>query len=100
MKHASPSALESLATLLEQLRAMPGLVERTPGAFYYRSSAFVHFHEDPEGLFADVKLDLRLFERCRVSTRAEQSAFLTAVAATLASSALNLQTRGKRTSIS
>jgi hypothetical protein len=33
----------------------------------------VHFHEDPTGLYADVRLDLQArFERRRVSTRAEQ----------------------------
>jgi hypothetical protein len=84
MKHASGTALTQLAPLLAQLRALPGLVERKPGAFYYRSRAFLHFHEDPKGLFADAKLTLREFERWRVSTRGEQMAFLKAVASTLA----------------
>ena len=95
MKHATATALTQLAPRLEQLRALPGLVERTPGAFYYRSSAFLHFHEDLEGLFADAKLNLRQFERCRVSTRAEQSAFLKAVAATLANGTVQLKSRNK-----
>ena len=84
MKHASAHALEKLAPLIERLRALPGLVERTPGSFYHRSGAFLHFHEDPAGLFADAKLDFKLFERHRVSTRAEQSALLKAVAIALA----------------
>ena len=54
MKHASGPALEALAPLLAELRAMPGLVERKPGIFYFRSAAFLHFHEDAAGLFADV----------------------------------------------
>jgi hypothetical protein len=83
MKHATTTALQQLAPLVEKLRALPGLVERTPGSFYRRSNAFLHFHEDPAGLFADVKLDLKVFERYRVSTRAEQSAFFKAVVATL-----------------
>ena len=83
MKHASASALEQLAPLIEQLRALPGLVERTPGTFYYRSSAFIHFHEDSAGLFADAKLSFKVFERHRVSTRAEQSALFKAVVGTL-----------------
>jgi hypothetical protein len=84
MKHASAHALQKLAPLIERLRALPGLVERTPGSFYHRSSAFLHFHEDPAGLFADAKLDFRFFQRHRVSTRDEQSALLKAVAAALA----------------
>jgi len=79
MKHASNAPLSRLAPVLEQLRAIPGLIERTPGSFYRRSVAFLHFHEDPAGLFADVKLDLASFERLPVNTRAEQSALLRAV---------------------
>jgi hypothetical protein len=86
VKHASATALRQLAPLLERLRALPGLVERTPGSFYRRSSAFLHFHEDPAGLFADAKLDLEVFQRHRVSTRAEQAALLKAVALALAAS--------------
>ena len=55
---------------------MANLVERTPGSFYLRSRGFVHFHEDPSGLFADLKEDLVSFTRYRVSTRAEQREFL------------------------
>ena len=80
---ASAVRADLLAPLIAQLRALPGLVERTPGTFYYRSSAFLHFHEDPAGLFADAKLNFKLFERHRVSTRAEQSALFKAVAGSL-----------------
>jgi len=79
MKHASHASLYRLAPLLEQLRAIPGFIERTPGSFYRRSAAFLHFHEDPAGLFADAKLNLESFERLPVNTRAEQSALLRAV---------------------
>jgi len=93
MKHASAGALQQLAPLIEQLRALPGLVERTPGAFYHRSGAFLHFHEDPAGLFADAKLNFKLFERHRVSTRAEQSALFKAVVASLAGAAATTRSR-------
>jgi hypothetical protein len=85
MRHASTATLEQLAPLLERLRRVPGLVERKPGTFYYRSSAFLHFHEDPAGLFADAKLSSSLFERHRVSTRAGQAALLKAVVSALGS---------------
>jgi hypothetical protein len=84
MKHVSATALHRLTPLIERLRSIAGLVERRPGTFYYRSNAFLHFHEDPAGLFADAKLDLKTFERHRVSTRAEQAALVRSVTATLA----------------
>jgi hypothetical protein len=55
MKHAGPKALDALAPLLNDLRAMPGLVERSRGVFYRKGRAFLHFHEDPTGLFADLR---------------------------------------------
>ena len=79
MKHPSRASLERLAPLLAELRAIAGLIERTPGSFYRRSAAFLHFHEDPTGLFADVKLNLAGFERLPVNTSAEQAALLRAV---------------------
>ena len=83
MKHASRATLARLTPLLEQLRAIPGLVERAPGSFYRRSAAFLHFHEDPAGLFADAKLNLVSFERLPVNTPAEQSGLMRAVCSAL-----------------
>ena len=81
MKHAGASALQSLEELLASLRRLPGLIERKPGIFYAKSQAFLRFHEDPVGLFADVKLTGREFERFRVSTERDQAALLKAVVA-------------------
>ena len=66
-----------------QLRALPDLKEKSRGTFYRKSQAFLHFHEDPAGLFADVRLDGGDFTRMRVSTKAEQRALMTAVKAAL-----------------
>ena len=52
-----PDDLEPLADLLASLRELDGLTERSPGTFYRKSNAFLHFHVDPAGLFADLKLD-------------------------------------------
>ena len=79
MKHASQKALESLDDVLRPLRAHRALVERTPGSFYFKSKAFLHFHEDPAGLFADVKLDGTTFQRMGINTRPEQDRFVEAV---------------------
>ena len=55
MKHASAATLSRIPGLLSELRALPGLTEKSPGKFYRGSSAFLHFHEDPAGLFVDMK---------------------------------------------
>jgi hypothetical protein len=81
LKHAGTSALDSLQKLLDALRQLPDLVERKPGIFYVKSKAYLHFHEDAAGLFADVRLAGGEFERFRVSTKQEQAALLKAVTA-------------------
>ena len=55
MKHAGPVAIATLEPLLQQIRSLGRLVEKRPGVFYHRSRAFLHFHEDPAGLFADIR---------------------------------------------
>lgn len=55
MKHAGEQALDQLEPLLGELRALPGMVEKKRGVFYRKSKAFLHFHEDPRGLFADLR---------------------------------------------
>ena len=55
MKHAGRDALDALEPLLVELRPLPGLTERRRGVFYRGAVAFLHFHEDPAGLFADLK---------------------------------------------
>jgi len=55
MKHATPAALDALEPLLADLRGLAGLVEKSRGVFYRKGRAFLHFHEDPKGLFGDVR---------------------------------------------
>jgi hypothetical protein len=78
MKHAGPEALAALADLLAAVRARGGLKEKQPGVFYCRGNAWLHFHEDRAGLFADLRCggDWRRF--C-VSDPQEQMALLTAI---------------------
>ncbi|MCE9648363.1 MAG: hypothetical protein K8R18_01955 [Parvibaculum sp.] len=78
MRHARAEALDLLEPLIAVLRTIDGLSERSRGVFYRKSQAFLHFHEDPEGLFADVR-DGADFTRYRVTTAAERRKFLTAV---------------------
>jgi hypothetical protein len=75
VRHARAEALDELEPFLDRLRAVPGLVEQTRGVFYMRSKAFLHFHEDPSGLHADVRLGPD-FSRVRVQTAGERDALL------------------------
>jgi hypothetical protein len=78
MRHASPETIASLEPLIARIRALPGLTEKKPGTFYRKSSAFLHFHEDPAGLFADVKLDGKNFERFEVGRSSLDAALVKA----------------------
>ncbi len=76
MKHVTAAGLDQLDDMLCQLRGVEGL----RGVFYRGSRAFLHFHEDPSGLYADVRLSTE-FERMRVTTKAERNRLLSAVRA-------------------
>jgi hypothetical protein len=76
MKHAGQDTLRRLAPLLIELRKRAALREKAMGIFYLKSKAFLHFHDDPAGIFADVKLDLKTYSRIRATTTTEQKALL------------------------
>ena len=78
MKHAGDDALDRLEPFLADLRKVPGLVEKKRGVFYRKSAAFLHFHDDPSGLHADVRLGEE-FERFRVETVRERSKLIAAI---------------------
>ena len=84
MKHAGADSLARLAPLLARLRRLGSLTERKPGSFYLRSSAFLHFHEDRLGLFADVKLDGIAFTRLPLNSAKERKALLELTSKSLA----------------
>ena len=69
MKHAGAATLARLGPLLTRLRSIEGLVERRPGIFYLRGRAFLHFHEEPAGVFADIRLDGEEFRRVALLPR-------------------------------
>jgi hypothetical protein len=83
VKHATPVALDAIEPLLGELRRLAQLTERKRGVFYRRSSAFLHFHEDPAGFFADVRVG-PVWVRLPATTRAEQRALLREVHAAIA----------------
>jgi hypothetical protein len=83
--------------LLLELRRLGLLREKKRGTLYRGSSAFLHFHEDPAGLFADVRIDGPDFSRRRVSTKAEQRSLLSVVRRALsARSAPQSRAAGRR----
>jgi hypothetical protein len=58
------------------------MVERRPGVFYVKGKAFLHFHEDPAGIFADIKIG-NDWERFAVKGARARSEFLKLAARTL-----------------
>jgi hypothetical protein len=79
MKHAGPSALDALEDVIATIRERHDLKESRPGVFYRKGKAFLHFHEDVAGLFADLRVSDE-WERFRVTEANEQAAFLAVLA--------------------
>lgn len=75
MKHATTVALDALEPLLVQLQAIEALTEKKRGVFYRKSSAFLHFHEDPAGFFADLRVGPE-WVRLAANTAAERRALV------------------------
>ena len=78
MKHAGEATLAVLEDLLKEIRKFGDLTEKKRGIFYRKATAFLHFHEDKSGLFADVKVGSK-YKRYSVSSRAEQREVLKAI---------------------
>ena len=78
MKHAGAAALHGLSDLLDQIRVKRGIKEKTLGIFYRKCRSFLHFHEDPAGLFADLRMGAD-FDRYPVNTKKEWKVLLTAI---------------------
>ena len=80
MKHAGEKTLDLLENLLREVRKHAPLRERRRGAFYRKSVGILHFHEDPAGLFADLKVN-GAWRRFSIDSKAEQKALLEELAA-------------------
>jgi hypothetical protein len=85
MKHAGAQTLQLLSDLLDQIRQRQELKEKKPGIFYRKSKSFLHFHEDPAGIFADISSGDD-FDRYPVNTKNERQTLLTAIDRTLTQS--------------
>jgi hypothetical protein len=78
VKHATNAALKGLSELLDQIRIRSRLQEKRPGIFYKDSKSLLHFHEDPAGLFADLRTGDN-FDRYPVNNRSEWQRLLAAI---------------------
>jgi len=75
MKHAGRQALDQIDTILAALRQLEGLTEKSRGGFYHGRIAFLHFHEDRAGIFADLRTGAD-FARFPVNTSSEITTLL------------------------
>ena len=83
MRHATDAALDRLEVLLRQARRRhPQLRERKRGAFYRGGQGWLHFHEDPAGLFADLRVR-GAWTRHPANNATQRKLLLEALAATL-----------------
>jgi hypothetical protein len=90
LRHARDQDLDRIEALLERLRDLGELRERKRGCFYFKSKGFVHFHEDPKGMFADLRqVASRDDRRLKVDTPAEQDALITQARKVLAALSLS-----------
>jgi hypothetical protein len=78
MKHAGAAALDALRELITAIRAHDGLKEPRPGVFFRKGRAWLHFHEDKAGLFADLRVGAE-WERFRVSEAKERAKLLAVI---------------------
>lgn len=95
MKHAGRAALATVEPLLAELRTAQGLVEKRPGVFYRKSRAFLHFHEDQAGIFADVRIDGE-WQRLPASTVPAQRKLVRLAAACLRGTPARGQERARK----
>ncbi len=56
MAHTKAAQLLDLEHEFAVLRSLPGLKEKSPGIFYFRSTSFLHFHDKEGKRWADVKV--------------------------------------------
>ncbi len=79
MKHATAESLDRIDALLEEIRSVGGIKEKTRGVFYLKSRAFLHFHEDDGITYADVRLSGSDFDRFCLKTLTDRRRLLAAI---------------------
>ncbi len=82
MAHCPYDHLQDLEEELEEIRSWPGIREKSPGVFYVRSAAFLHFHEKEGERWADARRGKTWGPKLRIpfgAGVAARSRFLSAV---------------------
>jgi hypothetical protein len=69
------ATLHQLGPLFDLLRGHESLREARPAEFHLRGRGFLHFHEEPDGVVADVLLNTGRV-RMPVTSPAQQAEFL------------------------
>ncbi len=57
MKHAKMQELEFLADLIDFVRSLDRVREKSPGHFYFRGKNILHFHIQDNSICADTPLE-------------------------------------------
>ncbi len=55
MRHARPEDLKVISDLLNEVRKINGIRERSCGHFYFKGRGILHFHEDNGKIYADIE---------------------------------------------
>ena len=75
MKHATATALDKLEPLLQRVRDLETLKEKSRGCFYLDGKGYLHFHEHGEDeLYADIGTGA--FDRLPAMTVAQRKLIL------------------------
>ena len=78
MGHCPFEKLADLGDVLEVVRGWPGIKEKTPGVFYFKSIPFLHFHEKDGVRWADARAGENWGESIGIdfgATKAQRTAF-------------------------
>jgi hypothetical protein len=89
------ATLDAIAPLLDALRAHPALLEVRPAEFQLAGHDFLHFHEEPDGVVADVRL-VEGRVSMPVSSSSEQAEFLERIDPALVSLDVRSRDRQRR----
>lgn len=54
MGHTRPNDLKDVQDLLDKIRTLDGITEKSPNVFYVKSKPFLHFHDKDGNRWADV----------------------------------------------
>lgn len=76
MARASAATLKKLERLIESVRALPTLTERSAGIFYFKREPMLHFHDTDGGIVAHLKAAAGGFDEFAVDTTAERATML------------------------